>query len=118
MRNLSKPCSRYSWYCVSKVLRAIKSKNLNKAVGKIGNESYITTLPFFTRLNFICTTGSLNAWPDISQYSGCGGLKVACWPLVPKFTGSHPAKAVEFLGRKNPQHAFLPRGRKAVGPMS
>ena len=45
-------------------------------------------------------------------------LLVACWPLVPKFAGSNPAEAVGFLGRKNPQHAFLRRGSKAVGPMS
>ena len=45
-------------------------------------------------------------------------LGVACWPLVPKFAGSNPAEAVGFLGRKNPQHAFLLRGSKAVGPMS
>ena len=49
---------------------------------------------------------------------GFGGLGVACWPLVPKFTGSNRAEAVGFLGRKNPQHAFLRRGSKAVGPMS
>jgi len=47
-----------------------------------------------------------------------GGLGVACWPLVPKFAGSNPAEAVGFLGRKNPQHAFLRRGSRAVGPMS
>jgi hypothetical protein len=48
-----------------------------------------------------------------------GGPEVACWPLVPKFAGSHPAEAVGYLGRKkNPQHAFLRRGSKAVGPMS
>jgi hypothetical protein len=41
-----------------------------------------------------------------------GGLE------VPKFAGSHPAEAVGFLGRKNPQHAFLRRESKAVGPMS
>jgi len=29
---------------------------------------------------------------------GFGGLGVACWPLVPKFAGSHPAEAVGFLG--------------------
>ena len=51
-------------------------------------------------------------------YSGFGGLGVACWPLVPKFAGSNPAEAVGFLGRKNPQHAFLRRGSKAIGPMS
>ena len=38
--------------------------------------------------------------------------------LVPKFVGSNPVEAVGFLGRKNPQHAFLRRGSKAVGPMS
>jgi len=50
--------------------------------------------------------------------SGFGGLEVAYWPLVPKFAGSHPAEAVGFLRRKNPQRAFLRRGSKAVGPMS
>jgi hypothetical protein len=54
----------------------------------------------------------------IQGFSGFGGLGVACWPLVPKFAGSNPAEAVGFLGRKNPQHAFLRRGSKAVGPMS
>ena len=47
-----------------------------------------------------------------------GGLGVACWPLVPKLAGSNPTEAVGFLGRKNPQHAFLRRASKAVGPMS
>jgi hypothetical protein len=32
---------------------------------------------------------------------------LACWPLVPKFAGS-----------KNPQHAFLRKGSKAVGPVT
>ena len=50
--------------------------------------------------------------------SGFGGLEVVCWPLVLKFAGSHPAKAVGFLGTINPQHAFLRRGSKAIGPMS
>jgi len=57
----------------------------------------------------------------LSEYRkpiGFGGLWVACWPLVPKFAGSNPVEAVGFLGRKNPQHAFLRRGSKAVGPMS
>jgi hypothetical protein len=54
----------------------------------------------------------------ISTFSGVGGLEVACWPLVPKFASSHPTEAVGFLERKNPQHAFLRRGTKAVGPMS
>jgi hypothetical protein len=54
----------------------------------------------------------------IQLCSGFGGLEVACWPLVPKFACSHPAEAVGFLGQKNPQHAFLRRESKAVGPMS
>jgi hypothetical protein len=29
-----------------------------------------------------------------------GGLGVACWLLVPKFSGSNPAEAVEFLRAK------------------
>jgi len=49
---------------------------------------------------------------------GFGDLGVACWPLVPKIAGSNPAEAVGFFGRKNPQHAFLRGGSKAVGPMS
>ena len=45
---------------------------------------------------------------------GFGGLEVACWPLVPKF-----AKPLDFFrAKKNPQHAFLRRGSKAVCPMS
>jgi hypothetical protein len=40
------------------------------------------------------------------------------WSLVPKFAGSNLAEAVGFLRVKNPQHAFLRRGSKAVGPMS
>ena len=55
---------------------------------------------------------------SVTNGSGFGGLEVACWPLVPKFAGSNPAEAVGFFGRKNPQHAFLRRGSKAVGPMS
>ena len=52
------------------------------------------------------------------QVSGFGGLEVACWPLVPKFAGSNPAEAVEFFRAKNPQHASLRKGSKAVCPMS
>ena len=32
--------------------------------------------------------------------SGIGGLEVACWPLVSKFAGSNPAKAVGFSRAK------------------
>ena len=39
----------------------------------------------------------------LTQYiykTGFGGLGVACWPSVPKFAGSNPAEAVEFLRAK------------------
>jgi len=55
---------------------------------------------------------------DINKHTCFGGLGVACLPLVPKFAGSDPAEAIGFLGRKNPQHAFLLRGSKTVSPMS
>jgi len=48
-----------------------------------------------------------------NQKSVFGGLEVACWPLVPKFSGSHQAEAVGFVGRKNPQHAFLWKGKQS-----
>jgi hypothetical protein len=54
----------------------------------------------------------------IIQFSGFGGLEVACWPLVPTFVGSKPTEAVGFFGEINPQLAFLRMGSKAVCPMS
>jgi fructose-1-phosphate kinase PfkB-like protein len=45
--------------------------------------------------------------------SGFGGLVVSMLA-----SGSNPAEAVGFFGRKNPQHAFLRWGSKAVCPMS
>ena len=46
-------------------------------------------------------------WTNV--HASCfGGLHVACWPLVPKFAGSHPAEAVGFLGRKKKSSACLP----------
>jgi hypothetical protein len=49
-------------------------------------------------------------------FDGFGGI--ACGPLVPNIAGSNPTVAFGFFGRKNPQHAFLRRGSKAVCPMS
>ena len=61
------------------------------------------------KYNFIRNVGAYV--PDyfvMTNISGFGCLEVACWLLVPKFAGSHPAEAVGFLGRKNPQHAPPP----------
>jgi hypothetical protein len=44
--------------------------------------------------------------------------RIACWPLIPKIAGSLLAEAVRSFGRKNPQHAFLRKGSKAICPMS
>jgi hypothetical protein len=63
----------------------------------------------------------IDASVKVSKEHGCGGvdgLEVACWSLVTKFSGSHQPEAVKFLGRKNPQHAILQRGSKAVGTIS
>ena len=43
--------------------------------------------------------------------SGFGGLEVACWPLIPKFAGSNPARAVGFFRAKK-SSARLPSGGK------
>ena len=46
-------------------------------------------------------------------------LDINVYMYVPKFAGSNPAEAVGFLkGDKNPQHAFLRKGSKIIGPMS
>ena len=42
---------------------------------------------------------------------GFGGLEVACWPLVPNFAGSNPAKAVGIFRAKK-SSAHLPSERK------
>jgi hypothetical protein len=47
--------------------------------------------------------------------SGFCGVEVACWSLVPTFAGSTSAEAVGFFReKKNPEHAFLRGGSKAV----
>jgi hypothetical protein len=43
--------------------------------------------------------------------SGFGGIEVACWHLVPKFAGSHPAEAVGFLGRKKSSARLSSEGK-------
>ena len=62
---------------------------------------------FFPRAT--CFDNWLNL--QICQLNGFGGLKVACWPLVPKFAGSNPAEAVGFLRAKK-SSARLPSEEK------
>ena len=80
------------------------------------------------RMEFVTGTGTFVTegkrtlkFLQVISYCGFGGLGVACWPLVPKFAFSTQvaAEAIRIFGaKKNPQHAFLRRGSKAVGPMS
>jgi hypothetical protein len=78
----------------------------------IGNKLSTTELPQPTEEEWGKKRQSL-----IHYGSGFGCLVVSM--LVPKFMGSNPAEAVGFFGRKKtPQHAFLRRGSKAVGPIS
>jgi len=48
------------------------------------------------------------------MHSGFGDLEVSVLAFGTRVRGFKPG----FFGRKNPQHAFLRRGSKAVGPMS
>ena len=80
----------------------------------------VGTLCFYSTVDFsIASRVSYTCWKT-RRISTCilTASGVACWPLVPKFAGSNPAEAVGFLRTKNPQHAFLRRGSKAVCPMS
>jgi hypothetical protein len=82
-----------------------RSPKVSSDVGKITTREKLIRL-----VVFVVTVMKLK-----SVVSGFGGLEVACWPVV---AGSRTDEVVVFLGRKNPQHAFLRRGSKAVGPMS
>jgi hypothetical protein len=79
---------------------------------------YIQSL-FSHKIKFFNRASSGNGILAISlPIAGFGGLEVACWPLVPKFAGTHPAEAVGFLRLKHPQNAFLRRGSTAFCSMS
>jgi len=53
------------------------------------------------------------------QLSGFGGLGVSVLAFGTQVRGFKPGRSRRiFKGEKNPQHAFLRRGSKAVCPMS
>jgi hypothetical protein len=54
-------------------------------------------------------------WLALSPWWRSG---LVCLPLDKKVAGSNPAKAMDFMGNKNPQHTFLRMGSKAGGPVS
>jgi hypothetical protein len=49
----------------------------------------------------------------VAKKSGFGCLEVACWLLVPKFTGSNPAEAVGFFRVKKSSARLPRRGSKS-----
>jgi hypothetical protein len=98
------------------LLRSFVLHFVPSEVPSSGTYSVVTMFLFSAQINCFCHRCIKFVFKDVN--SGFGGLEVACWPLVPKFAGSNPAEAVGFFGRKNPQHAFLRRGSKAVCPMS
>ena len=99
-------CTLVGLFCINMFEESLGSVKLSSCSGDVpyclrykkilGEFSWIIVASVY---NFVCVSPN-----------GFGGLGVACWPLVPKFAGSNLAEAVGFLGRKNPQHAFLRRG--------
>ena len=60
-------------------------------------------ITYHNKTTYIVSHPNLNKEKFSITYSnkiGFSGLEVACWPLVPKFTGSNPAEAVGFLRAK------------------
>jgi hypothetical protein len=69
--------------------------------------------------NILCFQQYMDRRISKTQHLYYAKAYVKCgYPLVPKFASSNPAETVGFFGAKNPQHAFLRRGSKAVCPMS
>jgi hypothetical protein len=98
-----------------KKIKEIFFKKCEERANKLGAD--ISNLVRKNQLSFVELNNKLQSVEEVKCQSRFGGLEVLCWPLVPKFAGSNPAETVGFLGRKNPQHAFLRRGSKAVGTM-
>ena len=62
----------------------------NTLEGNFGNRRYnpIFHVTCYELYTFVC---NLSIFYGVN-FSGFGGLEVACWPLVPKFAGSNPAE--------------------------
>ena len=87
------------------MLARIKHKYSICLYNMMASVAQMIILLIITPFRFISDSSVPHVFDLILPWSGFGGLEVACWPLVPKFAGSNPAKAVEFLRvNKNPQH--------------
>jgi len=58
-------------------------------------------------------------WHNQAKVERLWWSRVSVLPLSTQVRGFKPGRShQDFSGRKNPQHAFLPKGSKAVGSMS
>jgi hypothetical protein len=79
----------FFYHCISlQLMKSVVLHNIESAV--LGVK--------FNVLLFIRYNGKSSMIQE--WHSGFGGLEDACWPLVPKFTGSNPAEAVRFFRAK------------------
>jgi hypothetical protein len=62
------------------------------------NKLHANSVNAGTRVLSRACSADVNNGCSYTRTRGLGGLEVACWHLVPKFAGSHPAEAVGFLG--------------------
>jgi hypothetical protein len=83
------------------------------------------SIPLHKSVKCLSSTVVVDSAPYLREISTArlfSAASVVWWlarcPLVPKIAGSNPAKDFGFFGRKNPQHASLRRGSKAVCLMS
>ena len=66
-------------------------------------------------VTLICPTLCSVTTPFYIHIKSCfAGLQVACWLWYPSSLVKTLPKPSDFSGRKNPQHAFLRKGSKAV----
>ena len=54
---------------------------------------------------------NVKCFNDLQPQIGFGGLEVACWPLIPKFSGSNPAEAVRFFRAKKSSARLASEGK-------
>ena len=85
---------------------------------RVSKNGFILTYAAETRRMQILETTETNTKNFSCYSSGFGGLGVSVLATGTRVRGFKPGQAVGFLGRINPQHAFLRRGSKDVGPMS
>ena len=84
-------------------LMHVTAKEYRNTVGMLGLEDFSLfvfklCILFSMHLDVLIVFCELSVVMQVE--SGFGGLGVACWPLVPKFTGSNLPEAVGFLRAK------------------